>query len=128
MAKGELSPDSEPIGCTESVRNELRIYISSRKFLRSTVSRLGLAFLDFWEVLAALAAAQREVISNLLQAHGTCVGAYIYIYICMYVHVYLHSGNACPVYKCRSVLYQIDSCWQYPRPHAQRWLARRACR
>jgi len=32
------------------------IYISSRKSVRSTISRLWLAFLDFWEVLAALAA------------------------------------------------------------------------
>ncbi|CAE7869953.1 TPC1 [Symbiodinium microadriaticum] len=32
------------------------IYISSRKTVRSTISRLWLSFLDFWEVLAALAA------------------------------------------------------------------------
>ncbi|OLQ13461.1 Eukaryotic translation initiation factor 2 subunit alpha [Symbiodinium microadriaticum] len=32
----------------------IRIYISSRKTVRSTISRLWLSFLDFWEVLAAL--------------------------------------------------------------------------
>ena len=41
-----------------------RIYISSRKSVRSTISRLWLAFLDFWEVLAALAATRAKNIGR----------------------------------------------------------------